>query len=219
MERSKLVPTKSNFNSEGEIILNLLKAIEDNEEVTQRSLAKELGIALGLANTYLKRCAKKGFIKILQVPSNRYAYYLTPSGFSEKTRLTAEYLIQSLSLFRQAQHGFTSLLDMCVRNNWHRICLCGVSDLTEITILCAGDYQLEIIAIVDDEYPEATYRDIQVQSDLLAVENSDAYIITRLQGAQELYDSAIACLDPKIVLIPDFLEIQKLQDSVREHSA
>ena len=46
-----------------EITLGVLKAVEGNDSVTQRSLAKELGIALGLANAYLKRCAKKGLIK------------------------------------------------------------------------------------------------------------------------------------------------------------
>ena len=74
------------------IILGMLSAVERDSNVTQRHLARELGIALGLANAYLKRCAKKGFIKIRQVPLNRYAYYLTPRGFAEKSRLTAEYL-------------------------------------------------------------------------------------------------------------------------------
>ena len=49
--------------------------------MTQRSMANELGIALGMANAYIKRCIRKGFIKVRQIPSNRYAYYLTPTGF------------------------------------------------------------------------------------------------------------------------------------------
>ena len=57
--------------------------------MTRRSLARELGIALGLANAYLKRCAKKGLIKIAQAPANRYAYYLTPQGFARKPAASA----------------------------------------------------------------------------------------------------------------------------------
>ena len=60
--------------------------------MTQRHLADRLGVALGLANSYLRRCARKGLIKITQAPDNRYLYYLTPQGFTEKTRLTARYL-------------------------------------------------------------------------------------------------------------------------------
>src|SRR6187549_1606185 len=81
--------------SEAEITLGLLTAIEENSAVTQRSVASDLGIALGLANSYLKRCVRKGLVKVAQVPSRRYAYFLTPQGFAEKSRLTAEYLSHS----------------------------------------------------------------------------------------------------------------------------
>ncbi len=63
-------------STESEITLGVLTAIEQDSAVTQRSLARDLGIALGLANAYLKRCAKKGLVKISQAPANRYAYYL-----------------------------------------------------------------------------------------------------------------------------------------------
>ena len=41
-------------------------------------------MALGLTNAYLKRCIRKGFIKVTQIPANRYAYYLTPRGLQKK---------------------------------------------------------------------------------------------------------------------------------------
>ena len=72
-----------------EIVLGLLTSIERDSAVTQRKLAGDLGIALGLANAYLRRCVRKGLVKVSQVPLNRYAYYLTPQGFAEKSRLTA----------------------------------------------------------------------------------------------------------------------------------
>ena len=79
---------------DSEITLGVLNAVEENSRVTQRDVAKNVGIALGLTNAYLKRCIKKGLIKVQQVPANRYAYYLTPQGFAEKSRLTGEYLAQ-----------------------------------------------------------------------------------------------------------------------------
>src|SRR5690606_37860641 len=89
--------------NETEITLRLLTAVERNSGLTQRSAARELGIALGLTNAYLKRCAHKGWIKIQQAPANRYAYYLTPTGFAEKTRLTRDYLTISFNFFRNAR--------------------------------------------------------------------------------------------------------------------
>jgi predicted transcriptional regulator len=64
--------------SDPEITLSVLNIVGKNSHVTQRDVAKNIGTALGLTNTYLKRCIKKGLIKVKQVPANRYAYYLTP---------------------------------------------------------------------------------------------------------------------------------------------
>ena len=89
---------------DAEITLGILNAVHENERITQRSIAEDLGIALGLANAYLKRCARKGLIKVRQAPANRYAYYLTPQGFAEKSRLTGEYLSDSFHFFRQARN-------------------------------------------------------------------------------------------------------------------
>src|ERR1700761_9053707 len=88
------------------IVLNLLNSVEDGAS-SQRRIADELGIALGLVNAYLKRCVKKGYIKVGQVPARRYAYYLTPKGFTEKSRLTVQYLSDSFSFFRQARADCT----------------------------------------------------------------------------------------------------------------
>ena len=67
-----------------ETLLGVLNVIERDSQTSQRLISSELGVALGLANAYLKRCVRKGLIKISQVPRRRYAYYLTPQGFAEK---------------------------------------------------------------------------------------------------------------------------------------
>ena len=46
------------------IMLGLLDAVEQDRAQSQRLLASELGIALGLVNAYLKRCVKKGLVKV-----------------------------------------------------------------------------------------------------------------------------------------------------------
>src|ERR1700687_3553185 len=92
-------------NDSGEderIVLDLLNSVDDGAQ-SQRRIAEELGIALGLVNAYLKRCIKKGLVKVGQAPARRYAYYLTPQGFAEKSRLTVEYLSDSFSFFRRAR--------------------------------------------------------------------------------------------------------------------
>src|SRR5881394_1396207 len=125
------------------IVLSVLTSIERDSSITQRKLANELGIALGLANAYLRRCVRKGLIKMSQVPLNRYAYYLTPQGFAEKSRLTAEYLTVSFDFFRRSRGDCAELLQECAARGWTRVALCGAGDLAEVAVLSAGESEIE----------------------------------------------------------------------------
>src|SRR6476619_2291915 len=119
----------------GRIVLGLLESVERDGAKSQRKLASELGIALGLVNAYLKRCVKKGLVKVAQAPPRRYAYYLTPQGFAEKSRLTIEYLTTSFSFFRRARADCANTLANAQQNGWSRIALAGASDLAEIAVI------------------------------------------------------------------------------------
>src|ERR1700743_3767199 len=94
------------------LVLDLFYLVEADSGRSQRHIAAELGIALGLVNAYLKRCVKKGLVKVGEAPARRYAYYLTPQGFSEKSRLTVKYLSSSFSLFRKAKEDFAKVFDL-----------------------------------------------------------------------------------------------------------
>jgi DNA-binding MarR family transcriptional regulator len=134
---------------DAKIVLGVLTSIEQNSAITQRKLASDLGIALGLANSYLRRCARKGLVKISQVPLNRYAYYLTPQGFAEKSRLTAEYLSVSFDFFRHARRDCAALLSYYSAAGWRRVALYGAGDLAEIAVLSAGETAIEVVAVID----------------------------------------------------------------------
>src|SRR5713226_7930774 len=108
------------------IMLGLLESVERGGAQSQRRLASELGVALGLVNAYLKRCITKGLVKVAGAPARRYAYYLTPHGFAEKSRLTVEYLSYSFSLFREAKKDYTATLETARGRGFSRIALLGV---------------------------------------------------------------------------------------------
>src|SRR5580698_7780738 len=131
------------------IVLGLLSSVESDGERSQRRIAAELGIALGLVNAYLKRCVKKGLVKVHDVPARRYAYYLTPQGFAEKSRLTVQYLSDSFSFFRKAKSDCTHVFEEAAALGFGRLVLAGKSDLAEITILCAVEMGATVVAVVD----------------------------------------------------------------------
>lgn len=176
--------------SDGEITLGILNAVEENSRVTQRSVAGELGIALGLANAYLKRCVRKGLVKVQQIPSNRYAYYLTPQGFAEKSRLTSEYLTSSFQFFRRARQECEELLEECEANDRLRLGLLGVSDLAEVLALAALDSDVELVGVADSSVKIDRFAGMKVVRDVSQLDAIDALVITDLRQPQGKYDAA-----------------------------
>ena len=136
-------------SKQGDLMLRLLEEVESQERLTQRSLSDSLGIALGLTNAYLKRCVRKGWVKISRVPSSRYRYFLTPKGFSEKARLTASYLAGSLkyitTLRRQLDAGYAR----CEALGQRRVAIVGAGELAELAVLFATARDVEVTGVVD----------------------------------------------------------------------
>ena len=81
----------SAVNSESDI----LKILDNNDELSQREIAKLSGFSLGKVNILLKKFAKKGFIKIENLDSNKLRYILTPKGISHLTKKSLSYMINS----------------------------------------------------------------------------------------------------------------------------
>jgi DNA-binding MarR family transcriptional regulator len=196
------------------IMLGILESVERGGGQSQRHLAAELGVALGLVNAYLKRCVKKGLVKVSEAPARRYAYYLTPHGFSEKSRLTVQYLSQSFGFFRRAKSDCSLLLQAAERKGIRRILLAGKSDLAEITAICALDHGIDIVAVLDPQVTDARFIGLPVYSSYDAVsEQFDAVLITDMFNARKSADLAFARFGADRVLIPELLRVRivKLQ--------
>src|SRR5262245_18684624 len=180
-------------NSENSrIVLGLLESVERDSAQSQRRLAAELGIALGLVNVYLKRCVNKGLLKMAEAPARRYAYYLTPQGFAEKARLTLEYMSYSFELFRRARADCRLVFEAARARGFSRIVLAGVSDLAEIAAICALETGVQILAIVDQQSTLSAFSGIPVTASFDKVEGEiQAVVITDLKGAQVAFAAAV----------------------------
>jgi len=191
------------------ITLGLLTAVEGDSSITQRSIARHLDIALGLANAYVKRCMRKGFIKVTAAPANRYAYYLTPRGFSEKSRLTAEYLRVSFNFFRGAREQCGLLLRECADREWRRVALVGVGDLAEIATLCATESPIELLGIVDPDAEVDSLAGYKVVGALGDLGEVDAVIITDFSNGQAAFERMVGVIGADRVLAPPLLNISR----------
>ena len=191
------------------IVLGLLESVERDSAQSQRKLASDLGIALGLVNAYLKRCVKKGLLKIGQAPARRYAYYLTPHGFAEKSRLTVEYLSSSFSFFRRAREDCSSVLKAAHARGWNRIALIGVSDLAEIAAICALEQGITIVAVVDPKTGMDRFVGAPLVASLDAVPGDfDALVVTDLQATRESVKAALNAIGVERVFVPVLLGLR-----------
>src|ERR1700686_4977358 len=204
----RLLDTETEQENE-RIVLDLLTFVEHDGERSQRHIAAELGIALGLVNAYHKRCVKKGLVKVGEAPARRYAYYLTPHGFAEKSRLTVQYLSYSLSLFRRAKKDCVAALDIARSRGFTRIALYGVSDLAEIATICALDSGVTIAAVVEPNSPLERFAGAPVAASLDdAFGPVDAVLITDMRAAAAAAKAAVARFGPDRVLVPAFLGVR-----------
>jgi DNA-binding MarR family transcriptional regulator len=210
-----LISSPSETDAKGRIVLDVLKAVEENSAVTQRSLARDLGIALGLANAYLKRCVTKGYIKVTHAPAKRYVYYLTPQGFAEKSRLTAQYLAISFDFFRLARSQCSGLFAECETRGWARIALCGAGELAEIAILCAENHVVTLIGLVETPGGSRVGK-LPLVGTFAELANPDAVVITDQRTPQQTHDRIIALLPRERVLAPRLLNISRTPPRLAE---
>ena len=201
---------------EDRLTLNLLGAIEQQDDVSQRHLAQHMGVALGMANSYLKRCVKKGWIKVTTAPANRYLYYLTPIGFAEKARLTGEFLTTSLALVRQSGEAYSEFFEDQLQED-NLIVFVGLSDLTEMAYLRALRLNIRMQGVfcpdllIDGEVvqipmPE-TWFDMPVVNDLPEAWSSATFVFTGLENGYGMVEYMRQKYSHCELFIPEFLSL------------
>ena len=191
---------------EDEITREILNVIGESGDVTQRHLARRLGVALGLANTYLKRCVKKGLVKIRQAPANRYFYYLTPKGFAEKSRLTGQYLSYSFELYREASASYQDLFSRLAEDNTKNVIFCGLSELAEIASLRAHEFSINIVAIFQPDSTNSEFIKVPVIEEFKCVPTFDICVLTALNDAEAIYKNTLEHVGERQILVPSILK-------------
>jgi DNA-binding MarR family transcriptional regulator len=188
--------------------LEILQTIEDKSDVTQRHLADQLDVALGLANSYLKRCVRKGLVKIHQAPANRYLYYLTPKGFAEKSRLTTEYLSSSFNFYRRASISCSDVFEKCHELGLHKVLLCGLSELAEIASLRASEQEIDIVGTLALDSKLKVFLGLPVWNSFDLLSDFDACVVTEVVEPQKLIEYMSTQVNSDIVFVPDILGIK-----------
>ena len=130
--------------------LKILEQVDIGYSPSQRDLARELNISLGLVNSFIKRLALKGYVKVTTIPRKRIQYILTPKGMAEKSRLTYRYIQSSYQYYRQARQKLQKLFGELETQGVRSVVFYGASDLAEIAFLSLQETSIDLVAVVDD---------------------------------------------------------------------
>jgi len=167
----------------GQRDLLLLRELDRDGGATQRTLAIKLGVALGLTNLYLKRLARKGYIKITTIQRNRIRYLLTPQGFTEKSRLTYLYMQYSLSYYRDMRTRLKEMMATCDASHGQRVVIYGTTELAELAYLSLLEMNIDCVGFIDGSSRESFLSCPVSSPDKISRWQFDRVLITDLEHA------------------------------------
>lgn len=131
--------------------LELLDELAADASHSQRSLARRLGIALGLTNLLLRRFVQKGWVRAIQVRPNRVGYLLTPAALREKATRSAQALHEKVRFYGEVKARVrASLAEVATRvpTRPARVVFVGGGEAAEIAYLCLAEFPLELVGVV-----------------------------------------------------------------------
>ena len=134
----------------------ILKAIATGDRVTQRALAGELGVALGLTNLLIRRLVAKGYVKMAKIGTRHVRYLMTPAGMEALARATRVSMANTVHLYTQTREhireSLTAISSGCEpdADGKKRVIFYGAGDVAEIAYVSLQRTDLTLVGVVDD---------------------------------------------------------------------
>lgn len=172
--------------------LKLLEAVDSREPPTQRELARDLNISLGLVNAFVKRLAKKGYFKITHIPKNRVKYLLTPKGALEKSRLTYRYIRYSVGFYREIREMLVNLFSRLEKEGVKKIALYGCGEVAELAHLFLQNTSIKLEAVFDQKPDGEEFFGYRVRSQEQLTDDGYEYVLlTQIEDIETHVDRLV----------------------------
>jgi DNA-binding MarR family transcriptional regulator len=125
--------------------LTLLEEIEHDPNVTQASLAIQLGVAVGKVNFIIKRLISKGYVKVSKAQRRKLRYIITPEGLAFRANLAVHYIETSLTLYRKTRLHVRDLLSQAHQAGYDQVVIVGDGDIADICRLTCMEQDVRVI--------------------------------------------------------------------------
>jgi DNA-binding MarR family transcriptional regulator len=142
----KTLATTEETEADSQRALVLLENIENDPDITQASLADQLGVAIGTVNWYLKRLIEKGYVKVTRAQRRKLRYIITPEGLALRARLTVNYIETSMRLYRRIRLRVRDLLVDMRRAGYEQVRIEGDGDIADICRLTCLEQGIKVVS-------------------------------------------------------------------------
>ncbi|MDA1349481.1 MAG: winged helix-turn-helix domain-containing protein [Chloroflexi bacterium] len=146
-----------NLEGEGYRELRLLEEVESRPEVSQRYLARQLNVALGVANLLVRTLVRKGYIRASRVGWKRWVYVLTPAGIAHKVQLTLAYIERFVDHYRRVRNLLRTELAALDIDTDSRVAIYGTTEFAEMIYLALRELGVAKIDFFDREQGEKNF--------------------------------------------------------------
>jgi DNA-binding MarR family transcriptional regulator len=193
--------------------LRVLELIEAQDKLTQRGVAADLEIAIGMANSLIKRLVLKGYIKIKNVPSSRYGYYLTPQGFMAKSQLVSKYIANSAKFFGEVRCDLEAIAKQVSKSKYSSVGCVGTGEILEIAHMVFRLHNVKISFVVDilGHVENQHYKDLS-EVPVSLMEEVDYLVITESERPHKAFEIISTSMCKKAILPPLFMKIMPKSD-------
>jgi DNA-binding MarR family transcriptional regulator len=140
--------------------MSLLEQIERDPDVTQASLATQLGVAVGTVNWHIKRLIAKGYVKVKRAERRKLRYIITPEGIAHRAHLTVDYIEQSMLLYRRTRQRVRDHIAEVKRAGFDSVRIEGDGDIADICRLTCLEQNIRIVESL--EAPVLQIRELKV---------------------------------------------------------
>jgi DNA-binding MarR family transcriptional regulator len=129
--------------------LSLLENIERDPDVTQLSLAAQLGVAVGTVNWHIKRLIDKGYVKVKRAERRKLRYIITPEGIALRARLTVDYVEQQFLLYRNTRQRVKEHIEKIRQAGFDCVRILGEGDVADICRLTCLEQGMTVSTDLD----------------------------------------------------------------------
>ena len=143
--------------------LRLLEEVDSTSDLSQRQLARRLGIALGVANLLVRRLATKGYIKVTHLSWKRWVYVVTPRGMARKVQLTLGYIDRFMHHYRRVRQILRHDVSNLPLNAESRVAIVGTTELSELAFLALREIGVDDIDVFGTNSQGPNFLGIPVQ--------------------------------------------------------